>query len=416
VLRVAGALALVATTFGVPAARTAPAAQAAQVPQARSVPTASGQGTTSPSGAAAADVPVLAYFYQWFTSSSWDRAKDDYPLAGRYSSDDARVLREQVQLARSAGIDGFLTSWKDTPALDRRLDLLVRVAHSEDFDLGVVYQSLDFARVPLPVATVQRDLLHLVQRWGGDLTTTYYGRPLIVWTGTDQYTTADVHAVRTALGDRALLLASSHSVESYERVAWLLDGLAYYWSSADPTSAMTKDKLAAMSAAVHAHGGLWLPPASSGYDGRTLGGTRVVGRADGRTLVRSLANAYASSPDGVALISWNEWSENTYVEPGGKYGQRELVGLKTFLLGRGASVPPGLTDADAHRKDPPAAGAPPSTAAGGPARDGAGAGWNGARAALTLGLLTLGAVPGLSFLGRRRAADPDAARHRRAAA
>ena len=391
VRRLVSTLALVLVVLGLPAAQAAAATAAPRDP----------------------GVPVFAYFYQWFTPSSWDRAKSDYPLAGRYGSDDAPVLRDQVLLARSAGIDGFLTSWKDTPTLDRRLDLLIRVARSEDFDLGVVYQSLDFARVPLPVETVRRDLRRLVDHWGRDLTSTYYGKPVIIWTGTDQYTTADVHAVRAAVGDRALLLASSHSVEGYERVARLVDGLAYYWSSADPSSAMTQAKLAAMAAAVHRHHGLWLAPAAAGYDGRALGGTRVVGRADGQTLVRSLTNAYESSPDGVALISWNEWSENTYVEPGTKYGQRELVGLKRFLLARGEEVPPGLTEADADRTDP---GAAPSRVRVGLTSVGArsSSGWTGARAALTLVLLSVAALPALSLLGRRRHRPGVSGRHRAA--
>src|SRR5512138_753305 len=33
-------------------------------------------------------IPVMAYYYIWFDPQSWDRAKTDYPLLGRYSSDD----------------------------------------------------------------------------------------------------------------------------------------------------------------------------------------------------------------------------------------------------------------------------------------------------------------------------------------
>ena len=339
---------------------------------------------TSQAGTARASAPVFAYFYQWFTPSSWNRAKQDYPLAGRYGSDDAHVLRAQVRQARSAGIDGFLTSWKQTPALDRRLGLLIRIARSEGLDLGVVYESLDFSRAPLPVATVVRDMTALVDRWGSSLRSSYYGRPVIIWTGTDDYSTADVRTVRAALGARAYLLASSHTVPGYERVAGLVDGEAYYWSSADPRSPMTAAKLSAMSQAVHAHHGLWLAPATAGYDGRGLGGTRVISRDGGRTLVHSLEDAYATSPDGVAVISWNEWSENTYVEPGERYGQRELVDLKRYLVEHGKAVPTGLADAGAHRAAVPS-------------------GWTGAQAAAVLALLTAGAVLGLSLRSRRRA-------------
>ena len=32
--------------------------------------------------------PLFAYYYIWFNAGSWNRAKTDYPLLGRYSSDD----------------------------------------------------------------------------------------------------------------------------------------------------------------------------------------------------------------------------------------------------------------------------------------------------------------------------------------
>jgi len=110
----------------------------------------SGSAESAPETDTHPGVQVYAYFYQWFTPSSWNRAKADYPLAGRYSSDDLSVLRDQVSQARTAGITGFLTSWKSTDALNRRLDMLVGVARAEKFNLGIVYEALDFQRHPLP--------------------------------------------------------------------------------------------------------------------------------------------------------------------------------------------------------------------------------------------------------------------------
>jgi hypothetical protein len=296
--------------------------------------------TFDPSAAAAPapNVPVYAYFYQWFNTSSWDRAKADIPLAGRYSSDDAHLLRDQVQQARGAGIDGFLTSWKSTPTLNRRLELLVRVAAAEHFGIGVVYEALDFTRRPLPVNKIRSDLLYLLRRWGSDLRSDRFARPLIVWTGTDQYSLDAVRSVRAALGNRAYLLAASRSVDGYERLARLVDGEAYYWSSANPDSRSTSGKLTEMSKAVHARHGIWIAPAAPGFDGRTLGHHRVIARHDGRTLRRSLENASATAPDAIGLISWNEWSENTYIEPGHRYGARELTLLRNYLLPHAANA------------------------------------------------------------------------------
>src|SRR5215211_2901313 len=94
--------------------------------------------------ATTAPIPVLAYYYIWFDVSSWDRAKTDYPLLGRYSSDDANVMRQHIQWAKAAGINGFIVSWKSTEKLDRRLEQIIDLADAEDFKLVIIYQGLDF--------------------------------------------------------------------------------------------------------------------------------------------------------------------------------------------------------------------------------------------------------------------------------
>jgi len=370
---------------GLAASLVVGAALFAAVPASASPGASVGAAATT---SAAKHVPVFAYFYQWFNPSSWDRAKQDLPLAGKYSSDDPHVLRDQIEAARAAGIDGFLTSWKSTATLNRRLDLLISVARSEQLDLGVVYEALDFSRRPLPVETVKHDLLYLVTSRSAGLKSTYYGRPLIIWTGTDQYSAADVRSVRAAIGDRAYLLAASKQVADYERIADIVDGEAYYWSSANPDNPATPAKLEAMGKAVHTHGGLWIAPAASGYDGRTLGGSRVIDRKDGQTLVHSLSNAFATSPDCVGLISWNEWSENTYIEPGHKYGGKEITVLRNYLLQRASGALVRGSGADSSE------GESSST-------------WTGARAALTLVVFTAaGALVLLAKERRKRRVRP----------
>jgi hypothetical protein len=294
------------------------------------VPIGAASATASAPGATSGThVPVYAYFYQWFDKGSWLRAKQDFPLVGRYSSDDPHVLRKQLTEARWAGIDGFLTSWKSTRTLNRRLQLLLNMATETHFDVGVVYEALDFERNPLPIAKVRSDMKLLVTRWGTAMHSVF-GRPLIIWTGTNEYTRAQIASVHAALGDRAYLLAASKNVADYQKIADLVDGEAYYWSSANPRSENTAAKLADMAAAVHRRHEIWICPAAPGFDGRPLGHTRVIDRADGSTFARSLNIATHSSPDAIGVISWNEWSENTYVEPGRMYGSQELKVLHSY--------------------------------------------------------------------------------------
>lgn len=333
-----------------------------------------------PAEAAGRHVPVYAYFYQWFNKGSWQRAKQDFPLAGHYSSDDPHVLRDQITQARGAGIDGFLTSWKSTPTLNRRLRLLLQMAASTRFDIGVVYEALDFYRRPLPFATVSSDLSYLIDHFGASMHSAF-GRPVIIWTGTNEYTHAQVAAIHKMLAGRAYLLAASKQVADYEQIADVVDGEAYYWSSANPRTPATAKKLHEFAASVHAHHGIWICPAAPGFDGRTLGHTRVIDRANGSTFATSLDVAQHSSPDAIGVISWNEWSENTYIEPGQMYGRRELDVLHSFVLSGNGSVQASTQ----------------STSSTG------GSGWTGLRAGGILVLLTGIGVVLLVTVGRRPA-------------
>jgi hypothetical protein len=286
-----------------------------------------------PQGAAArgpqSPTPVLAYYYIWFDPSSWLRAKSDYPLLGRYSSDDASILRRHVDLAKRSGIDGFLVSWKSTPTLDRRLAKLVDVADRASFRLGIIYQGLDFSREPLPAARVGADLERFAARYAQDPAFRLFAKPLVIWSGSWRFSRREVAEVTSRVRDRLYVLASEKTAAGYERLASVVDGDAYYWSSVDPRLDHSfGTKLTAMGAAVHARGGLWIPPAAPGFDARLLGGHRVVPRADGATLRTEFNAAEASSPDGIGLISWNEFSENSQIEPSRRYGDSSLKVLR----------------------------------------------------------------------------------------
>jgi phospholipase C len=290
-----------------------------------------------PARAASRPDQLYAYYYIWFNASSWNRAKTDYPLLGRYSSDEREVMRRHVQWAKRAGIDGFIVSWKSTPILNRRLERLAEVAAAQRFKLLVIYQGLDFERRPLPAARIASDLDTFIDRYSGKRVFEAFGRPLVIWSGTPSFTRAELARVASPRRRRLLILASERNPDGYRRVADLVDGNAYYWGSVNPsTYPGYPEKLAAMGAAIHARGGLWIAPAAPGFDARLVGGREVVARRDGATLRAQLDAATSSAPDAVGLISWNEFSENTHIEPSRAHGSRYLEVLADV---RGASLP-----------------------------------------------------------------------------
>lgn len=288
-------------------------------------------------GASADPIPVLAYYYIWFDEKSWERAKTDYPLLGRYSSDDANVMRQHIQWAKSAGIDGFIVSWKSTEKLNRRLAQLVELSEQESFKLVIIYQGLDFERDPLPPEKIDADLLYFMDLYAAHPVFDLFGKPAIIWSGSWEFSAQEIRDVAEPKRDRVLILASEKNVEGYQRLADLVDGNAYYWSSVNPaTHPGYPEKLAALSTAVHEKGGLWIAPAAVGFDARLIGGTSVVERQDGETLRIEMNTAMQSAPDAIGLISWNEFSENSHIEPSLTHGNRYLQVLAEV---RTASAP-----------------------------------------------------------------------------
>lgn len=291
----------------------------------------------------ASPTPLMAYYYIWFDVPSWERAKTDYPLLGRYSSDDPEVMRQHVRWAKEAGIDGFIVSWKSTYKLDRRLEQLMDIAAEEGFFLWIIYQGLDFERQPLPVGRVDADLDLFVRLYADHPAFAMYDKPVVIWSGTWEYGPQEVFSASASHRDHLYLLASERTVEGYRQMAHAVDGNAYYWSSVNPDTFPGYElKLSAMAREVHASGGMWVAPAAPGFDAREVGGTTVVERHDGNTLRRQLDAATRSSPDAIGLISWNEFSENTHIEPSREYGTRMLE----VLADRSSAVAPVIVGFD----------------------------------------------------------------------
>ena len=281
--------------------------------------------TPGPSNIGGVKPLVLAHYYIWFTPGSWNRAKKDVPLAGRYSSDDIEVMRTHVREAQAAGIDGFIVSWKSTPAMDSRLANLVKVAAEQDFKLAVTYQCLDFNRAPLPAARIAKDLDFFADTYGNNSVFDIFGKPLVVLTGTSVMTKVTVAKIAEPHRKRLLILASDKNIKSYERIADVVDGNLYYWSSVNPHQHNGyAEKLISFGDAVRAHGGIWVAPAAPGFDARLVGGTSSIDRMDGKTLRAEWNAAISSRPAAIGIISWNEFSENTHVEPSKAYGNRYL--------------------------------------------------------------------------------------------
>ena len=299
------------------------------------------QATLTPTQAAVEStvIPIFAYYYIWFDPTSWDKNKTDYPLLGHYSSDDPAVMRQHIEWAKEAGIQAFIVSWKSTPKLNSRLDQLVKVAQSENFKLAINYEGLDQQRNPIPASQVASDLDYFIAHYASNPVFAIYSKPLVVWAGTWKFSTPNIASITQGRRDKLMILASDRDVAGIQRLAGLIDGDAYYFSSVNPdTFGNWQGKLSAMAKAVHDKGGLWIAPAAPGFDARLIGGTTVVDRKNGATLQAEMNVAWQSSPDAIGLISWNEFTENSYIEPSQKFGRKYLDLLSSITKAPVAQV------------------------------------------------------------------------------
>ena len=300
------------------------------------VPVASGP---APSVSAGPRPLVFAYYYIWYSPTSWLRAKTDFPRLGRYDSADRAVVAQQMAWIKQAGIDGLIVSWKHEPRLDAALAVVVDEATRAGVKLIILYEGLDFDRNPLPAPRIAADVNWFLQTYGALPAFNVFGLPTVVWSGTWGYTDTQIASVRAAIGapGRALLLGSEKSADAYAARARLFDGNAYYWSSPDPLSTPGyAARLQAMAKAVRSANGRWIAPAAPGFDARLVGGTSTVPRRDGATFRAAWAGALATRPDILGIISWNEFSENSQIEPSTTYGDLYLR-IASQLV---ASLPP----------------------------------------------------------------------------
>jgi hypothetical protein len=346
--------------------------------------------------------PVFAHYYMWWTARHWRNKlgpeyeiESTFPLtpallhqdgctaSSRFNGntlldvppelylvdqDAAGTFDLHIAQAASAGIDGFAVAWPgdgtagQTPTSNRwnqRLAAMVAAVerfNEEDgeFRLMVAYQSRRADRTPRPVAEVANDLAYLAREYTehpvfriADAT----DRPLVSWMGSSSYRPEEIRTASASLRSEIALIGNEHRLENWERgVADSFDGDHWYWSSQNPaTNPASFAQLRALASAIHDEDKLWLAPIAPGFNISNFGlGGSCVPREQGETMRRLYESNVTSQPDLWLVISWNEFLENTYVQPSLRYGSRYLDLIREIFgpvqSSSSPAIRPGLGD------------------------------------------------------------------------
>jgi hypothetical protein len=262
----------------------------------------------------------------------------DVPSEGLYDQDQGAGFDTHIAAAVNAGISGFLVSWMGTgtpgqapeqSGYNQRLDLLVQrvdaynAAHQSHFRLGLAFASFgDYSR---PADQIINDLDYFRSRYASDpaFADAYSSKPLVMWLDSRKYVVDTVRQV-SAAEQPHLYLVGDETAASWSRDAGYLDASSYYWSSENPaTNSRAQREVDALGSEVRGAGKRWFAPFIAGYNRQLSGGSCVP--RNGLSTLRSIwSTNLTSRPDGWFGISWNEFVENTYLQPSVAYGTTYL--------------------------------------------------------------------------------------------
>ncbi len=276
---------------------------------------------------------VLAFYYPWYDPDSWSSpALEDHPLIP-YSSDDMTAITRHINWAQQYGIHGFISSWWGSGNFrDISFTKLLTATLGTDFKVTIYFETLgERFRTPQDVI----DQLEYVLDSYGDHPNflRYRGKPVIFLYSVEGV--ARKHGQTPLQAWQAIL--DQIRADGYDAV-WIghtfdtsylevFDGLHAYGFYAEDlpevySSVSGQVRTYHFLQAPNAERKIWVPAVMPGYDDDLLGrpGAWYLDRAIGETYSSTFRGAIQSQADWIVITSFNEWWENTHIEPSADYG------------------------------------------------------------------------------------------------
>lgn len=300
---------------------------------------------------------VLAFFYPWWQHFSWSSPELlDRPLFS-YSTEIPGDIAHALGDVRAAGLDGVIVSWRgDTDWNDRRLRIVLDEAQKRGLTVSILVETLLAAdKQPDGTKRLAAEKIGLWLEKAFDAFTSHPaflrmgGRPVIFVYATHALTVEEWGTIVQSLKGRgrdAFLMADALNPALLESFS----GAFTYSNILRPDLAGFDADQALRTESYHLLLGgerrVDAAAVSPGYDDGHLPGreTAVVSdRANGAVYNAQWQAAVAAHPDWILVTSWNEFWENTHIEPSVRFG-RQYQGLTLFwtrLFRNAFRHPPG---------------------------------------------------------------------------
>ena len=277
---------------------------------------------------------VLAFYYNWYDENTWVPDKViDRPLEAYVSRDRAAMVK-QVEQAQSVGIDAFVVSWYgpkvENNQTEPNFSTLLEVAQERGFKAAIDFETASpFINGQVETVAALQHILTVHTPRESYLKPG--GRPVIFFWAIDR--------VPLASGQASALEAwrsIRQQVDPERRSLWIAEGVDIKYQEAFDghhlyNIAWAKSVSRSLSdwgnrvrkwSSETGQPRLWIATTMPGWNDLKTGRSSayVRERQNGAFYEECWQAAIDSRPDWIIITSFNEWIENSYIEPSQSYG------------------------------------------------------------------------------------------------
>ncbi|MFL5734487.1 MAG: endo-1,3-alpha-glucanase family glycosylhydrolase [Chloroflexia bacterium] len=277
------------------------------------------------------DKLVMAFYYMWYGPDEFNRGMNpDRPVAP-YISDHQDVIDRQVSEAKQGGIDAFVSSWTGTGTeTDANFPKLLDSAAKQGFKATIYFETNSVVKH----GDVVSQLRSVVSRFAGHPAfLRWNGKPVIFfWSPQTVGNAAAWRNIRQQVDPNNTQLWDVDTVDASYLDAF--DSIHFFsggkWNNSTDVAAVNTRwrNIVSQYNASHGTARLWTAGVIPGWDESKVQPPRnpvkVFPRRDGAMYEEDWRAAIASDPEWVTITSFNEWFENTQIEPSASYGNHYL--------------------------------------------------------------------------------------------
>jgi hypothetical protein len=276
---------------------------------------------------------VWAYYFGWYTGDSWNDGRLVDRPAQPYNSTDGGAIGRHIDEARGAGIDAFIMSYfgpKGNNLTHQTFNTLLDLSAQRGFHAAA---SVDMQEDGFNANTgeVLETLRHLIgDRVNHPGYLRYNGKPVIYFWNQGRFSESEWADMRAQVDpDHNTIWVMEGTNTS---LLGVFDGL-YLFNTAWGNNASVSGQW--MNRTYNAGGSFYTPTVMPGWDESRIDGrtnpTASQDRAAGGFLQSSWNGAVSSGADVILIVSWNEYLENSYIEPSQNLGTQALDVLRPLI-------------------------------------------------------------------------------------